>query len=315
MLRRVIYLSLLIVFLSVTPTYSFWIWTPKTGRWINPKYAVKPTPPEQLEFALEVYQSGNFKRAKVEFKKLIKYYPRSFEASEAQYYLGLIEEKLDRLYEAYLAYQTVVDKYPFSERIQEVIEREYKIAEAFMSGRRRKLMGVTLPVENPAIEIFKKVVENSTYGRLAPSAQYKLGLVLMNLGRFYEAEEEFQKVITHYPQSEWVNAARYQIASAKAASSKGTDYDHEAVAEAKEMFEKFVKEHPDATLTPEAKESLRDLKEKEAKSNYDIAYFYEKQKAHKAAEKYYNLVIDNYPQSEWAVKSVERIEIIEKRKK
>ena len=184
-----------------------------------------------------------------------------------------------------------------------------------MSGRRRKYMGVTLPVENPAIEIFKNVVDNSTYGRLAPSAQYKLGLVLLNLGRYYEAEEEFQKVITHYPESEWVNAARYQIAASKAAGSKGTDYDHEAVAQAKEMFEEFIEEHPDAALTEEAAQSLKELKKKEAKSNYDIAYFYEKQKAYKAAEKYYSLVIDNYPESEWAVKSVERLEIMEKRKR
>lgn len=314
MLRRVISLTLIIVFLAVLPAYSFWIWTPKTGRWVNPKYAVKPTPQEQLDFALQFYQAGDLKRAKVEFKKLIKHYSRSFEASESQYYLGLIEEKMDRLYEAYLAYQRVVDKYPFSERVQEVIEREYKIAEAFMSGRSRKLMGVKLPVENPAIEIFKKVVENSTYGRLAPSAQYKLGLVLMNLGRFYEAEEEFQKVITHYPASEWVNAARYQIAYCKASSSKGTDYDHEAVVQAKEMFEEFVKEHPDAALSQEAKKNLRDLNEKEAKSNYDIAYFYEKQKAYQAAKRYYNLVINNYSNSEWAAQAVERLEIMEKKK-
>ncbi len=307
-------MSLLFIFLVSSQSYSFWIWTPKSGKWVNPKYAVKPTPREQLNFALEEYKSDDLKKAKVEFKKLIRYFPRSFEASEAQFYLGVIEEREHRLYEAFLAYQKVIDKYPFSERIQEVIQREYRIAEAFLAGKTRRLMGVDLPVENPAIEIFRKVVKNSTYGPLAPNAQYKLGLVLMSLARFYEAEEEFQKVISNYPGSEWVDAARFQIASCKAALSKGADYDHEATSHAKEMFEEFVKQHPDAALSKEAEKNIQTLNEREAKSNFDIAFFYEKQKVYPAAKIYYNIVTDRYPQTTWAAKSKERLKNLEEKK-
>lgn len=314
MLRKITVLSLLSIFLTTSPGYAFWIWTPKTGKWVNPKYAVKPTPQEQLEFALDKFKSNDPKGAKIEFNKLIRYFPRSFEASEAQYYLGRVEQIQDNFYEAYLAYQKVVDKYPFSERIQEIIEREYKIAEAFMAGKVREVMGMRLPVENPAIEIFGKVIKNSTYGPLAAVAQYKLGLVLMSLGRHLEAEEEFQKVISNYPSSEWVDAARYQIALCKASVSKGTDYDHTATSEAREMFEEFVKEHPDAKLSEDAQEHIEQLKEKEAKGNFDIASFYEKQKAYNAARIYYNFVIENYPRSIWAARSLEKLQALEIRK-
>ena len=94
-----------------------------------------------------------------------------------------------------------------------------------MGGQKRKTLGVTLPVENPAIEIFGKVVENSTYGPLAPKAQYKLGLVLKGLMRYYEAEEEFNKVVSRYPDSEWSAAAKFQIASCRSNLSKGFAYD------------------------------------------------------------------------------------------
>ena len=86
-----------------------------------------------------------------------------------------------------------------------------------MTGHKRKALGVPLPVENPAIEIFSKVVENSTYGPLAPAAQYKLGLVLKWLLRYYEAEEAFNKVVSSYPDSEWAGAAKFKIASCRAA--------------------------------------------------------------------------------------------------
>jgi outer membrane assembly lipoprotein YfiO len=244
---------------------------------------------------------------------LLKSYPKSPEAAEAQYYLGLAEENQGRLYEAYQAYQMVIDKYPFSERIQEIIEREYKIAEKFMSGEKRKALGMNLPVENPAIEIFGKVVDNSTYGPLASKAQYKLGLVLKGLMRYYEAEEEFNKVISRYPDSEWASAAKFQIASCRAALSKGFAYDQGSAQEAKEQFEEFVKEHPDAVLSLDAEKNIGMIRQKEAEASYNIAVFYEKQKAFDSAKIYYNNVISEYGQNPWAVKAAERLQIMEQK--
>jgi outer membrane protein assembly factor BamD (BamD/ComL family) len=314
-MKRIIIISLIIFWgLSINPAYPYWIWTPKTKKWINPKTTVRSTPKEQFDFAKSLYDIKNYEEAKREFKKLLKSYPKAFEAAESQYYLGLIEETQDNLYEAYLAYQKVIDKYPFSERIQEIIEREYKIAEAFMTGQKRKALGVTLPVENPAIEIFTKVIDNSTYGPLAPKAQYKLGLVLKGLMRYYEAEEAFNKVISNYPDSEWTEAAKFQIASCRQAVSRGPDYDQGATKEAKQKFEEFVKQHPDAVLSRDAEKNIDQLKEQEAQSDYGIGRFYEKQKADEAAKIYYNDAVNNYPNSVWAAKSLERLQIMEKKR-
>jgi outer membrane protein assembly factor BamD len=306
-------LLILVVFLSLSlqPAYPYWIWTPKTGKWVNPKTVAKPSPKEQLELARSFFEVNKLEEAKREFKKLLKVYPKSFEASESQYYLGLIEEKQDNLYEAYKAYQKVIDKYPFSERIKEIVEREYKIGEAFMSGEKHKVSAL---IENPAIEIFNKVVENSTYGPLASAAQYKLGLVLKGLMRYYEAEEAFNKVISNYPDSEWAGASKFQIASCRAAVSKGPDYDQGAADEAKGKFEDFVKEHPDAVLSREAEKNIDQIREKEAESRYEIGRFYEKQKAYESAKIYYEEVTGNYSDSIWAAKALERLQVMEKRK-
>ncbi len=314
-MRRIAIISL-IIFLtfSLSPAHAYWIWTPKTGKWINPKNAVKPTPKEQFDFAKSFYDIKKYEDAKREFKKLLKTYPKSFEAAESQYCLGLTEDVQGNLFDAYQAYQKVIDKYPFSERIPQIIEREYKIAEAFMSGEKRKAMGVFLPVENPAIEIFNKIVENSTYGPWAAAAQYKLGLALKGLLRYYEAEEAFNKVVSNYPDSEWAAPAKFQIAACRAAVSRGPDYDQGAAKEAKEKFEAFVQEHPDAVLSGEAQKNIEQLNEKEAASGYGIARFYEKQNAYEAAKIYYNDVINNYPNSQWAGKALERLQTLEKKK-
>lgn len=314
-MRRIVIIGIIFLGLVYQRAYPYWIWTPKTGKWVNPKTEAKPTPKEQFNFAKEYYDAKKYDEAMREFKKVLKVYPRSTEAAESQYYVGLIEEALGNLYAAFQAYQKVIDKYPFSERIQEIIEREYKIGEAFMGGEKRKAMGVPLPVDNPAIEIFGKVVENSTYGPMAPKAQYKLGLVLKGLMRYYEAEEAFNNVISKYPDSEWAEAAKYQIASCRAAISRGPDYDQGAAKEAKEKFEEFVQEHPDAVLSRDAEKNIEQLKNNEAESNYNAGRFYEKQKAYSAAEIYYNDIINNYPYSTWAAKAMERLQIMGKRKR
>lgn len=312
---KILLLFTLILFvLSVNASYAYWIWTPKTKKWINPKTLVKSSPKEQFAFAKTLFDEKKYEEARQEFKKLLRSYPKSFEASESQYYLGLIEEARGNLYEAYQAYQKVIDKYPFSERINEIIEREYKIAEAFMAGEKRKALGLNLPVENPAIEIFTKVIENSSYGLLAPSAQYKLGLVLKGLLRYYEAEEAFNKVITNYPDSQWVEPAKFQIATCRAGLSRSPDYDQWATKEAKEKFEEFVRAHPDAVLSQEAQKNIAQLKEKEAEANFNIARFYEKQREFESAKIYYSDIVNNCPQSSWAAKSIERLQIVDKNK-
>ena len=310
-MRRVIFISIIFILLMTNLASAFWIWSPKTGKWVNPKYAVKPTPAEQLDFSLKLYEQDKLKESRPEFKKLLEHYPKSSQAAEAQYYLGEIEEKQGRLYEAYLAYQKVIDKYPFSSRINQVIEKEFRIAERFMQGEKRKALGVALPVENPAIEIFSKVIDNSTFGPLAAEAQYKLGLILKSLGRPFEAEEEFKKVIKNYPQSEWVTAAEFQIASCRANISPSPDYDHEATREAKETFQEFILSHPDAELSRQAEKNIQELKEREVQSYYDIAVFYEKQKAYNAAKIYYNTVIKDYPQSIWSEKALSKLQAME----
>ena len=133
-MRRSILFFLLIFALNSSPAQAFWIWTPKDGKWTNPKTAVKPSPKEQFDFARRLYEAKEYESSKKEFQKILKNYPKSSEAAESQFYLGQIEESLGNLWGAYQDYQKVIDKYPFSERIAEIIEREYNIAESLLGA-------------------------------------------------------------------------------------------------------------------------------------------------------------------------------------
>jgi outer membrane protein assembly factor BamD len=310
-MKKVLLVSTLIFFAFNPSVWGYWIWSPKTNKWVNPKYETKDNPKKQLTYALEFYNARKYKEAMREFNKLINKFPKSFEASEAQFFIGRCWEKQGKLYEAFLAYQTVIDKYPFSERTVQILERQYQIGERYLEksfGFWQSFSGQ----EHPAIEIFRTVVNNAPYSEYADKAQYKVGLVLKGLGRIDEAKEEFAKLIDEYPQSEWVKAAKYQIALIDAEIAPDPEYSQESAGDAVKGFEEFVKQYPDAQLSQQAKEHIRQLKEKEAKKNFDIAKFYEKQKSFDSAKIYYRYVFENYPESSLAAQALERYRILEK---
>ena len=157
-------------------------------------------------------------------------------------------------------------------------------------------------------------MDNPTNAQKAPKAQYKLKKKKKGVQRYYEAEDAFNKVIANYPDSEWSEPSKFQIASCRAAVSRGPDYDQGAMQDAKQKFEEFVREHPDAVLSKDAQQNISKLKEKEAAASYNIAVFYEKQKAYQAAKIYYENVINNYSGSPWAAKAMESLRLMEKKK-
>lgn len=310
MVKKVIF-AFLLLFVFSQSSWAYWIWTPESKKWTNPKFAPKESPQEQLNFAKSYYEAKDYTTALNEFKKLVKYYPDAVEAPEAQYYMGLCLEELSKYYEAYQAYQKIIDKYPFSQRTDDVLQREYIVAQKLLDYK-TKLVGIDFTGENVAIEIFKKIIDNSPYGQYAAASQYKIGLTLKAKAYFMEATDEFQKVVDNYPSSEWAEPAKFQIALCAASSSLDASYDQTLTQEAKDKFKEFVRTHPDAELSKDAEERIIELKGKEAESNYNIGQFYEKQKAYDSAKIYYKYVIKNYPQSEWAKKAFEKIQALER---
>ena len=56
MKRLIIIAAVIFLWLPISPAYPYWIWTPKTGKWVNPKTMVKPSPKEQFDYAKEFYE-------------------------------------------------------------------------------------------------------------------------------------------------------------------------------------------------------------------------------------------------------------------
>lgn len=314
--RQIILFIICLSFFFCWEAKAYWIWTPETKKWINPKYAVKDTPQEQLEWAMILYMEKNYEQAINEFKKLIKHYPNSSQACDAQYYIGRVYEEMGKYYEAFKAYQKVIDVYPYTQKVEEIIEKQYRIGDLYYTGHKDNFLGINLgsPLER-ALEIFQKVIDNAPYGQYAAISQYKIGIILGKLGRYGEARQAFIKLEKNYPDSEFAKEAKYQIGLLGYKVSPKSHYTQEETDTAIKEMEEYLNFSPKSSLTEDAQKILRDLRNKKAESLFKIAQFYERQKKFESALVYYEDIVNQYSDTEWAPKSLEKISIIKQKKR
>ncbi|MFH1855856.1 MAG: outer membrane protein assembly factor BamD [Candidatus Omnitrophota bacterium] len=294
---------------AVNNSLAYWIWTPEIGKWINPKYAVKSSPQEQFDWAMRLYEEKQYPKAADEFSKLVFNYSTSKYAPSALYYGGLCYEANDYYYKAYQSYDRILKEYPTFENIDEIIEREFKIGEAFLGGEKRKAMGMKIfPSSESAIEIFSSIAENAPFSKYGAQAQFKVGVALKKAGKYSLAKESFDKVILNYPDSTVVEQARYESADCSFLASGESAYEQTVTKQAIDEFNQLLSEEKDdVELSEKAGKKLLSLREKDAEHLYNIAKFYERIKKDKSAVIYYEEIIAKYPQTSFAKKAQERL--------
>jgi outer membrane protein assembly factor BamD len=312
-MKKIIFIQILILIAfslcNIDSAGAYWLWTPETKKFINPKYAVKDSPKEQFDWAMGFYESKDYQKAAAEFDKLVKNYEFSEYAAKSQYYVGLSYENMGKYYIAFQNYQKAVDDFPNIENLDEIIDRQFNIGNIYFSRTNPKVMGIDIMTSlDRAVEIYRKVVENAPYGRLADKAQFRMGEALKRSERYDEAIVAFQRVVDEYPKSPLVERARYELAYSAYKSSLKPAYDIGPTDKAIQAFEDFMATNKDEELLKEADQTMQRLKDKAAEKSLITARFYERQKHYTSAIIYYQDIIDNFPDSSLVPEAKAKIE-------
>lgn len=303
-MRRISLILLIIAICFIaTPIEAYWIWTPQTGKWTNPKYDAKPDPQQQFDYAMGFYNSGDYKRAIAEFNKLVRKFPKSKLAPEAQFFKGSSLEKLKDFYNAYLTYKKLVEKYPFAERISDILEAEFRIGNHFEESK-----------PDLSVDIYSLMIEQSPYSDFSDHAQYKIGILHQKTQRHKEAKAAFDKLMKNYPDSKFFQRAKFQFAYSSYKLSLGPKYDQQQTESAVKEFQEFANETEDEELKKQAQEIIAELTDKQAEHAFAIAEFYRKLNKITSAVVYYEQIIKNYPQSNWAQAAKEKLQELQANK-
>ena len=305
---------LIFLLLLAIPSFSasaYWVWSPEEGKFVNAEGSTKANADEIYDYAMELYKEKELKKSADQLKELLKKYPSSSVASEAQYRLGTIYEEEGNYLKAVKIYNALIEFYPQSKRFEEVIEREYEIANMFLSGRKPKLLGIEVRPSLPqAVEIFQHIIKYAPYGQFGDKSQYRLGLAYKSWGHFDEAVDAFETLIEQYPQSELIEKSRFQIAETSFAKSTEYQRDQRALDSASKQAEAFVSRYPKSAEAEKISKIKEEIDEKNAEKNYRVALYYEKTDYLNSALIYYKDVATRYPHTGWGQKANERLRML-----
>src|SRR5271155_2347200 len=266
---------------------------------------------DQLELAHKLAAQGSRDAALKAYKGLLRRWPLSFFAPEAQFRVGKIIEDEGDFYTAFQAFQKMVTKYPSSDYFSQALNEQYRIANLFLAGEPQRIWKIPVgPSMERTIEMYQRVIKNAPYGTYAPQCQFNIGLAKEKQRKFTDAVDAYQVVLDNYPTSSVAANAQYQIGYAWMRSSISGDYDMGAAKKAVDAFQDYLVRYPSSDKAAQAQENIQKLGQKQTQGAFDIAKFYETQHDPRGAFIYYNEVVredPNSPQAQIAKKRIQQL--------
>ena len=264
---------------------------------------------ELFEIGKKAEADHNFKRAIGAYRQLVRKYSRDALAAGAAFRGAQLYEEIHQYLEAAGTYRLVVTNYPTSPHFNEAIEGQFRVGEMYLAGKKLKLLGIPLATSmDRAVEIFAAVIRTAPYGKYTARAQFDIGLAREKQGTNDAALQAYQAVIDKFPNDPIAADAQYQIGYIWFTSSKGGTKDIAATNSARTAFQDFLFRYPNSEKAPQARANLQLLEHKSTTRAFDVARYYDKLKAYRAAVIYYNEVIRQQPGSAESQKAQKRID-------
>ncbi len=296
------------------------VWTPQDGWKVEGGVLAEFSGDEgrnaldTMNRARQAEESHREKSAIKLYSSVYKKYPNSVFASEALFRTGRLQQQRQQYYKAFVTYQTMLSRYPSSEKFTEVVGEQYRIAADLFAGKRAKIWGWLPGFKNRerALEYFETIVATAPYSDYAP-------LSLMNAARGYKmigetevAIDALDRMINTYPRNVLTPDAYLKIAETHASLVDGPYYDQASTKQAVTYYEDYMILFPGDAGMGQAEKGLGDMKTVLAQSKLTIAdYYYKYRRNYKAAKVFYNEAITTYPDSEVAKLAREKLVDVE----
>lgn len=151
-----------------------------------------------------------------------------------------------------------------------------------------------------AVSEFRIVTRQFSGSEYADDAQYYMGLAYLNRGEYILAANEFERLVNTMSGSPLVANAQYKLALSYFNLSPRYDLDQEFTYKAIDEFQAFVDFFPTNELVPDAEEKIHKLNEKLARKQFENAKLYMRMRYYRSATRYYEIVIEQYHDTEYA---------------
>lgn len=291
------------LFMSVG-SFAYWEWTPKTSRWINPKYAVKETAEKQFQWAQQLRAEGAVEKSIREHQKLLKHFPESGYAAESSFSLGEFFHERGDIKKSFDYFQKIVDDYPQSPRVLEAIKKQFELAKEsmdetsfslFRGGRKQK--GGMLA----------EVIERHPYVKESEEKAINLGKFYLEIKEYGMAKDVFSRITGRTSDASVMEEAHFHLIKAEYLSVPRATTNIEGFKKVKERLKDFIAAYPESQYRGAILDIRNNISNAEAEKYFKIAAYYERAGKQQSANYYYKITADNYQDTEYGKIASEKI--------
>jgi len=264
--------------------------------------------PETLQRAQQLTDMGKNRQALKLVEAWIKENPDSPFSDYGLYIKGNCLFNRERYYQAFLAYDELINNYSTSVLFEPVLLREIEIARRFLQGAKRIVWGF-LPVSarTEAIEILERVADSWPGSELGAQAIMMQGDYFFSKQSYTRAKECYQIMIDNYDRSSYYQQAKLRVAESAHYQFTGVAYDTRCLIEAQILYEKFQDAFPQRAAQLNLAARLATIQDLLIEKEYEIADFYRRTDKLDAAATYWNQIAAQWPQSSWAQKAQKQL--------
>lgn len=293
-----------------------WRWEPVGGGTGWQKGRAK----DQLEVAQKAFEQKDYSLAMKAARRVVTQWPYSSPTftSQARYIMGRCYEEKGQDEKAFKMYQNLITRHPTLPNYDEVVQRQYIIANRYLAGQWFKLWGVVpaFPSMSRTIRMYDQIITNGPYSSVAPASQMKIAQAYENkyLPNYPGAALAYERAADRYSDTEVGTDALFKKGEAYTKQAKRAEYDQSIAGQAIASFTDFTTLNPADARVPKAQDYVTSLKTEQARGNFDIAKFYEKNRRWKGALIYYNEVVATDASSKFADEARQRIDAIQRKR-
>jgi outer membrane protein assembly factor BamD (BamD/ComL family) len=203
---------------------------------------------DQAGVATAALEAGEYSMALKAARRTVKEWPLSDFAPDAQYVIGRALEGKKKDQKAFKAYQKLVETYPKSENYNEVLQRQFEIANRFLDGQWFKLWGYVpfFPNMEKTADLYRDIIQNGPYSAVAPQAQMSIGTAWEKKEDYPLAVKAYERAADRYYDRPAVAAeALYKAGLAYQKQVKTAEYDQGVADQAISGFTDFITLYPD----------------------------------------------------------------------
>lgn len=271
------------------------------GKWVRLSKPVGGTPAGETAIIRRHVHRREYSAAVKAAKKFLKRYPSDALREEVLWLAGEAEMARQRYWQAYKWYEKQLKEFPGGAKLERALTMEMEIARAFLAGKKRKLLKM-IPVSavGDGIEILQRIAQRAPGTQQAELALLAIGDHYFDKGDWEAAVDAYDSYLMLFPKSDRSPYAELRVAEALRRSYDGSEWDETPLIEAEQRYKAFAMRYPGAAREAQVASVLQQLRSQRAAKQYQIAQFYLRAGKSKSAEYYLNLLIRDFPETEWA---------------